>query len=165
MPAPLDDLGAVLAAEAAECRDLLPLLEDEFRALLQADVPALLEIGARREAAVAQLNALEQRRQRAVGDLATALGLPAPSVTLSSVLGTAPEAAARLLPIRNELRELLVMLRTLHGRNRFLAEHTLSCLRGLFSSLVAALAPAPTYADSGRARPSAQELRLLDRRA
>jgi len=165
MSAPLDDLGAILAAEAAECRNLLPLLDEEYHALVHADAPALLELGERREAAIAQLNVLEQRRRRAVSELANALGLPTSTVTLSGVLRANPGAAARLSPVRNELRELLVRLRTLHGRNRFLAEHTLSCLRGLFSSLVAALAPAPTYADSGRARPSAQELRLLDRRA
>jgi flagellar biosynthesis/type III secretory pathway chaperone len=165
MAGPLDDLGAILAAEAAECRDLLPLLEEEYRALVHADAAALLELGAKREASMAQLGALEKSRRAVLGGVAAALGLPASAVTVSRLLTLVPGAAAALLPLRNELRDLLERLRVLNSRNRFLAEHTLDCLRGLFSSLVAVLAPAPTYADSGRARQPAQELQLLDRRA
>jgi len=165
MPGPLDDLGAILAAEAAECRDLLPLLEEEYRALIRADGAVLLDLGAKREASIAHLGALERSRRAALSGVAAALGLPLSAVTLSGLLTLMPGPAAALLPLRNELRDLLERLRVLNSRNRFLAEHTLDCLRGLFSSLVAALAPAPTYADSGRARQPAQELRLLDRRA
>jgi flagellar biosynthesis/type III secretory pathway chaperone len=165
MPGPLDDLGAILAAEAAECRDLLPLLEEEYRALVRADGAALLEVGAKREASIAHLGALERSRRAALGGVAAALGIPLSTVTLSRLLTLMPGPATGLVPLRNELRDLLERLRTLNSRNRYLAEHTLDCLRGLFSSLVAVLAPAPTYADSGRARQPAQELRLLDRQA
>lgn len=165
MPGPLDDLGAILAAEAAECRDLLPVLEEEYRALVRADGSALLELGAKREASIAHLSALEQSRRAALSGAAAALGVPLSALTLSGLLTLMPGPAAALVPLRNELRDLLERLRALNSRNRFVAEHTLDCLRGLFSSLVAVLAPAPTYADSGRARQPAQELRLLDRRA
>jgi hypothetical protein len=165
MPGPLDDLVAVLAAEAAEYRDLLPVLEEERRALVRADGTALLELGERHEASALSLATLERKRRMAVGTLASTLGVPPGAVTLSRLLDLMPGSAAALSPLRDELRDLLGRLLLQHGRNRFLAEHTLVCLQGLFSSLVTVLAPPPTYANSGRAGQPAQELRLLDRRA
>jgi hypothetical protein len=165
MTAPLDDLVATLATEAGEYRRLLPLLEEEAGALGRADAAALLEISARREAAIVRLTALERDRRAAIESLASALGVEPKAVTLSHLLDLVPSSAAVLAPLREEIRGLLGRLLRLNGRNRFLAEHTLGCLRGLFSNLVAALAPPPTYAESGRGGQPVQELQLLDRRA
>jgi len=165
MTGPLDDLVATLAAEAGEYRRLLPLLEDERGALVGADPAALLELGTQREAAIGRLSALERDRRAAVGSLALALGVEPQAVTISRLLDLAPARAAALAPLRDEIRDLLDGLLRLHGRNRFIAEHALGCLRGLFSNLVAVLAAPPTYAASGRTGEPVQELQLLDRRA
>ena len=161
----LDDLVAALAAEAAEYRRLLPLVEDEGGALVRADTSALLEISTRREAAIDRLTVLEGDRRVAIARLARALGVEAKAVTLPYLLDRVPSRAAGLAPLREEIRDLLGRLLRLNGRNRFLAEHALACLRGLFSNLTAALAPPPMYAESGRVGQPAQELQLLDRRA
>lgn len=165
MTGPLDDLVAALAAEAGEYRRLLPLLEDERAALVGADAATLLELGAQREAAIGRLSALERDRRAVVGSLALALGLEPQAVTISGLLDLAPARAAALAPLRDEIRDLLGCLVRLHGRNRFIAEHALGCLRSLFSNLVAVLAAPPTYAESGRTGEPVQELRLLDRQA
>ena len=165
MTGPLDELVAALAAEAGEYRRLLPLLEDERGALVGADAAALVELGSQRDAAIGRLSALERDRRAAVGRLALALGVEPQAVTISRLLDLAPGRAAGLAPLRDEIRDLLSCLLRLHGRNRFIAEHALGCLRGLFSNLVAVLAAPPTYSESGHTGEPVQELRLLDRRA
>jgi flagellar biosynthesis/type III secretory pathway chaperone len=161
----MDDLVAVLAAEAGEYHRLLPLLEEEERVLFRADAAALAEISARREALLVRLTRLERERRAALRRLATMFGVEPRALTVSRLIELAPGHAHALEPVREKLRDLLRYLLERNGRNRFVAERTLACLRGLFAGLVSALASGPTYTQSGRSDQRAGELRLLDRRA
>jgi len=165
MMGPMDDLVAVLVAEAGEYDRLLPLVEEEERVLVRADPAALTEISARRAALLVRLARLERERSAALGRLATRFGVEPKALTVSRLLELAPAHAHALEPVRDKLRGVLGHLVERNGRNRFLAERTLACLRGLFAGLVSVLAPAPTYTKSGRSDQPAEELRLLDRRA
>jgi hypothetical protein len=161
----VDELVAVLVAEAGEYQRLLPLLEEEEQVLVRADAAGLSGLAARRDVAASRLVALERDRRAALGRLGVRLGVDPRSLTISRLVELAPAAAQALSAVRDQLRDVLGRLLARLNRNRFLAERTLDCLRGLFASLAAALAPTPAYAPSGRSERRSAELGLLDRRA
>jgi hypothetical protein len=161
----VDELVAILLAEARAYRQLVPLVEEEQRALVQADAAALAEVAGRREAWLGRLARLERDRQAALGRLAAVFGVEARTLTVSRLLELEPGSAAALQPVRAELTSLLTGLVERHGKNRVVAERTLACLRGLFSKLVSALTGGPTYTPSGRSDQPLDQLRLLDRHA
>jgi hypothetical protein len=161
----MDELVAILLAQARTYRLLVPLAEEEQRVLVQADAGALAELTDRRQALMGRLTRLEQDRQAALGRLATAFRVDPSTLTVSRLLELVPGAAATLEPVRAELALLLTGLLERHGRNRVVAERTLACLRGLFSKLVSALTGGPTYTPSGRSEQTLDQLRLLDRQA
>lgn len=165
MTDPLDELLAILHAEAATYRTLLPLIEEEERALRRADIPGLAELRGQREDMLQRLIELERGRRATLGGLAGRLGVDAGKLTLSRLIELVPRPPARLAAVRDELRLLLTRLLARNGRNRFIAERTLDCLRGLFGELAAAVAAPAVYAGSGRTDPSGPDLQLLDRRA
>lgn len=165
MTEPLDDLLAILSAEAATYRTLLPLLEDEERDLRRAHIPGLAELRGRREDMLQRLTDLERGRRAALGRLAGRFGVDAGTLTLSRLIELIPRPPAGLAAVRDELRLLLTPLLARNGRNRFIAERTLECLRGLFGELAAAVSAPAVYAGSGRSDPSGRDLLLLDRRA
>ncbi len=161
----VDELAAVLEAEAAELRHLLAVLREEEHALLRADSAAVAEIVGRKDRLGRDLGVLESRRGVTVARLGAALGAGCQPLTVSALAGLFPDRAARLRSAGRELRGLLTALQALSGRNGFLAERLLDCVRGLLSSLAVALAPTPTYGATGRNDPRRTALRLLDRRA
>jgi flagellar biosynthesis/type III secretory pathway chaperone len=162
---PVDELVAVLAAQAREYHRLVPLLEEEERVLVRADAAALSDIAARRAALASRLAALERDRRAALGRVARSLGVDPAGLTVSRLLELAPAGGRALLAVREELQELLGRLLVRNGRNRFVAERTLAYLRGLFAGVAAVIAPAPAYAPSGRSDHLVHDLRLVDRRA
>jgi hypothetical protein len=161
----VDELVAVLLAEARAYRQLVPLVEEEQRALVGADTRALADLARRREAWLAGLAKLERDRQAAVGRLAAAFGVEPASLTVSRLLELSPGSAAALAPVQAELAGLLTGLLERHGRNRVVAERTLACLRALFARMASALTGGSTYTLSGRSGQSLGHLRLLDRQA
>jgi flagellar biosynthesis/type III secretory pathway chaperone len=165
MTDPLDELLAILSAEAATYRTLLPLIEEEEQALRRADIQGLAELRGRREDILQRLTELERGRRVAMGRLAARLGVDAGTLTLSRLIELVPRPAAGLAAVRDELRLLLAGLLARNGRNRFLAERTLDCLHGLFGKLAAAVSAPAVYAGSGRTGPAGLDLQLLDRRA
>ncbi len=162
----IEDLAALLGAEARELRRLLTLLKEQEGALLRGDAAALAGLGGLEEAFVRRLGLLEDQRRSLVERLAGDLGVP-PPLTLSALLRLLPEPPPRLIALRVELRDLLGRLSALNKRNGFLAERSVGYLDRLLTHLLAVLAPAttPTYARDGRAGRAAPVLRLVDRRA
>ena len=149
----LDELIAVLVAEARECRQLLPLLEDQERALLRADAGALVAL-------LGQQDVIARR-------LAGALDLGAEPLTVSKLIALFPGLAARLGRLREELQAVLTRLGRLNTRNGFLVERSLGYVERLFNQLMSAVAQAaaPTYAATGRTGRPVPALRFLDRSA
>src|SRR5262249_39932358 len=68
--ATLDDLTSVLGDEARHLRKLLPLLEDQERALQAADARTVRELAERQASVTAELKTLERRRQAVTSQLA-----------------------------------------------------------------------------------------------
>lgn len=166
MPSAADDLVAVLAAQAREYQGLGPILDDEEAVLAKADARGLAEVSARREALAARLAGLERERGRALSSLALSFGVEPRALTISRLIDLLPGYAPALAAARDEIAGILPRLAERNGRNRFVAERTLTWLTGLFASLAPAFgAPAPAYAPTGRSQAPAQDLRLLDRRA
>jgi flagellar biosynthesis/type III secretory pathway chaperone len=162
---PFGELLAVLGAQASELRRLLPLLDEQQRALVRADAGAVMDLTRRQEPVIRKLVGLEAERRRVLGGLATALGAEARGLTLSRVLRLVPDAPAGLARLGDELRGLGEGLRALNARNGYLIDRSLGYLERLLGQLVTSLAPAPIYAASGRAAPAVEARRLVDRRA
>lgn len=163
----IEDLTALLAAEARELRRLLALCEEQERVLLRGDAATLAGLTTLEESLVRRLALLEDQRRALVGRLARDLGTAPGALTLSGLLGLLPEPPPRLVALRDELHGLLGRLRALNERNGFLVERSLGYLDRLLNHLLAALSPgsAPTYAPNGRTGRAVPVLRLVDRRA
>jgi hypothetical protein len=163
----LDELIDVLVAEAQECRRLLPLLEDQERALLGADASALAALLSRQEPGARRLVELERGRQELVRRLHGMLDLGDEPLTVSRLIALFPEPRQRLARLRAELRGVLGEIGRLTARNGFLVERSLGYLERLFNQLMsaAAQAAAPTYAATGRTGRPVPALSFLDRSA
>jgi len=167
MKRPVDDLVAVLAAQAREYQGLLPILDQEEQVLLKADARALAPISELREALVTRLVVLERDRGKALRALGAELGLDPRLLTVPRLMELLPASAAALAAVRREISGLLLSLAERNGRNLFLADRTLSWLGGLFTAMAPADGPSAgsAYAPSGRTEQPIQDLRLLDRQA
>lgn len=163
----LDELIAVLVAEAQECRRLLPLLEDQERALLRADAAMLVALLGKQEPIARRIADLERGRQTLVSRLAGALALPDEALTVSKLITLFPEPSPRLARLREELQAVLTRLGRLNSRNGFLVERSLGYVERLFNQVMSAVAQAasPTYAATGRTGRPVPFLRFLDRSA
>lgn len=162
----LEELAAVLGAQARELRRLLELGEEQERTLLRGDAAALNALTARQETLARRLARLEDQRQTLVGRIARDLGTDPAALSLSALLRLLPEAPPALATAREEMRGLLGRLVALNARNGFLAERALGYLDRLLGHLLATLAPGvPTYASNGLTARAAPALQLFDREA
>jgi flagellar biosynthesis/type III secretory pathway chaperone len=147
MTGAVDDLLDLLSEEAQELGRLLPVLEDQQRALLDADATRVAEL-ARRQEAVA-------------GDL----GLAPSAVTLSTLAARLPDPPPRLGAIRNDLRAVLTRLSVVNQGNAFLVARSGEYLESLLAHIVSVLSPSPTYGRQGRHGEAPPAVALVDRRA
>jgi flagellar biosynthesis/type III secretory pathway chaperone len=163
----LDELIAVLSAETAELRRLLPLLEDEQAALVRGDAAAVLEMLRTQEPVIRRITGLEAERRAVLLRAAAAAGERADALTLRELMRRVPRPPAGLAALRADLRALLERLLALNARNGFLVERTIGHVQRLLGALVSAAGAAtvPTYAATGQAAAPGPLLRLVDRRA
>ncbi len=160
----LDELTSVLAAQAAELRELVPLLGEQQAALMRADTAAVGALMTRQEPLLARLMKLEQRRRAVVTALAARLGIEPARVTVSALIALVPGAATVLEALRGEMRRLLAALDTLNRRNAFMIDRAVTCMEGLVRAVLTAGAePAPAYVATGRHAGRPSSARLLDR--
>jgi flagellar biosynthesis/type III secretory pathway chaperone len=165
MKALVDELITVLMAEATQLTALIPLLEQEEKALLGGDAAAIAGVTSQKEAILRELRRLEASRRAVLTRLGANLGLAPEGLTLSELLRAVPASALRLTAVRTELRTMVTSLAARHRRNGLLVEHSLRYLSELLATLRRALNPIPTYAATGRAGQGIASLGVLDRRA
>lgn len=161
----VEELATVLLAEAHQVQCLVPLLHAEERALLRADVAAIVELTGQKEILAHRLTELEKARRKLVARLAPALGVRPEGVTLSSLIKLSATPSPALVRLKGELRDLLATLQAANRRNGLLMERSLGLLRGLTAELVSVLAPPTTYAPTGRTGQGPPVVQLLDREA
>ena len=166
MTGTLDDLAAVLAAQAQELRQLVPLLDEQQAALTQADSARVAAVMFRQDPILRRLLKLDQRRQAVAGALAAQAGLPGGRLSLSAHLGRLPHAPAALRTLQRELSDLLAAVDTRSRRNAFLLDRAVASVEGLLRAVRGpGPEPSPVYAESGQPAPRAAAPRLLDRSA
>ena len=165
MTGAVDELLAVLTEEAHELGRLLPVLEDQQRALLDGDAARVADLARRQEAVAERLSGLEHGRRRLVARVAGDLGLAPGAVTLATLAERLPDPRARLGALRSDLRAVVTRLSTVHRRNAFLLARSAEYLAGLLSHIVNALSPPPTYGRQGQHGEAVPAVGLLDRRA
>jgi flagellar biosynthesis/type III secretory pathway chaperone len=164
MSALLDDLVATLKAEGDRLRRLHPLLEEERTALLSCDTKTVAALAGEKEQLMGELKRLDAARLVCVQRLATALGVPIETLTLSTLarLTGAPE---RLTAIGEALREDLVKVTAANDGNRMLVEHSLRHVRALLDTIRTSLRQTPTYGARGRQAETGTTRSVLDRTA
>lgn len=165
MNALVDELETVLASELEELRRLVPILEDEERAIRAADVGTVLGITERKASFGRRIAALEARRRTLATAVAVQLDISPQSLTLSRLETLVPSSRSRIAPLRQAFREVLDQLLASTSRNAFLMEQSLGSLQRLLADLIAVLAPGATYDADGRTGQVGPALQLLDRRA
>lgn len=146
----LGELETVLASELDELKRLVPILEDEERAIRAADVGMVLGIRERKASFCRRIGALEARRQRLATAVAVQLDIPPKGLTLSRLDTLGPSSRSRIAPLRQAFREVLDHLLASASRNAFLIEQSPGPLQRLLADLIAALAPGATYDADGR---------------
>jgi flagellar biosynthesis/type III secretory pathway chaperone len=165
MTGAVDELLDLLSEEAQELRHLLPVLEDQQRALLDGNAPRVADLARRQETFAEHLAGLESGRRRLVAQVAADLGVAPGLLTLSTLADRLPDPPARLGALRNELRALLASLGALNRRNAFLLARSAEYLEGLLAHIVSVLSPSPTYGRQGHQGGAVPAVGLLDRRA
>jgi flagellar biosynthesis/type III secretory pathway chaperone len=161
----LGELETVLASELDELQRMVPILEDEERAIRAADVSTVLVITERKASFGRRIGALEARRRTLAAAIADQLDVSPENVTLSSLETLVPSSRSRIAPLRQAFREVLDQLLASTSRNAFLMEQSLGSLQRLLADLIAVLAPGATYDADGRTGQLGSALQLLDRRA
>ncbi len=165
MTGAVDDLLDLLSEEAQELGRLLPVLEDQQRALLDADATRVAELARRQEAVAERLGGLEHGRRRLIARVAGDLGLAPSAVTLSTLAARLPDPPPRLGAIRNDLRAVLTRLSVVNQGNAFLVARSGEYLESLLAHIVSVLSPSPTYGRQGRHGEAPPAVALVDRRA
>jgi FlgN protein len=162
------DVLAHLDAQVASARHLLDLILQQGRAIRERDVDAVLVRLGATQAEVERRTHLEAARTDLLTRAGTALGIPAPAVTMKQLTTLlAPAEAQHALARSAELTGLLNEVAREHGVNRALMRQELTFLSHL-TRLVGGAEPEGTYrppaVPSSGAAPRAAH-RLLDLQA
>jgi flagellar biosynthesis/type III secretory pathway chaperone len=163
---PFDELTQVLSAQAEELRRLVPLLDEQQRALTRADSAQVASLMFRQAPIMKRLLQLDQRRQALAIALAARAGLSTHRVSLSALLARLPAAPAVLATLQVELRQLVDGIAVRTRRNAFLLERAVAYIEGLVRIVMAPVTePAPVYAATGQPAGRQTRPRVLDRNA
>ena len=106
LPLLLRHLSTQVNEELEAQRRLLALLEAQQEAISAAQAPAIVEAGAAVEAELASAGTRARHRGVLLEGFANLWGLKAGTLTFSSVIERAGEAAADLANVRNDLRSV-----------------------------------------------------------
>ncbi|MGE5609344.1 MAG: flagellar protein FlgN [Bacillota bacterium] len=144
----LADLETILQQLITEHEKLLRQLEAQQAAMKKLDVRAMEEASDQQQATRLRIAALETRRQLVVNQLATMLRIPAP-VTLTRLAGAMPQARARLLELRDRLKDLTTRISTKAHVSGRLAGAVLGHLNTAVRLLAGAVEQAGLYTKHG----------------
>jgi phage shock protein A len=144
----LADLETILRQLIAEHEKLLHQLEAQQAAMKKLDVRAMEEACDQQQATRLRIASLETRRKLVVTQLATMLRVPAPT-TLTRLADALPQARARLLDLRDRLKDLMTRISTRAHVSGRLAGAVLGHLNTAVRLLAGAVEQAGLYTKHG----------------
>lgn len=146
----LEALTAILEELIEEHQQLLPVLQDEKRLMVEGEVDDVLPCLQAKERLLHRVRETELRRREAVDSLAASAGHPSEGWTLSRIIGlAAPAYATRLRSCQARLESLTASMIELNQLNGLVAERILTRVNGLIGLLRHLSSAAATYQPSG----------------
>ncbi len=140
------ELEPILESMVAAQQRLLAVLQTEKRLLIEGTLEGLAACGSEKEACLAALDRLEQRRQVVLAPLAAG-----PALTLKELTAAAAEPLrARLISCHERLDALIASTAEINQLNGLLVTKILEHISLLIGLLRQLSAPAATYRPTGR---------------
>jgi flagellar biosynthesis/type III secretory pathway chaperone len=162
----VDELLALLAAQADTYERLLSFAEQRLAALVAADVDQLDALGTREQPLLARARQLEDARRATMRPWADRLGVDVDDVTAGEIGGLVDAlAAAALETARHHLRATVARLAAANTRNAGLLQACLDSTNASIRHLLQASQFDPRYAANGAQADPPAASRLTDLRA
>jgi len=127
------------------------LVSEQRAAVQRADIDALVEASAREREIVEVIRGMDLRRTELADAIASELGLQSEETpALTDLLEHSGERRSRLVTIADELRRLVVAVRTASGVVRVAAEGLAKHMQGIVQTVEAGFNRAGVYERTGR---------------
>ena len=160
--AALRGLQDILDTQAEGYRRLLTTIDRQREAIRNADLSSVPEIAEVQRKIVGRLQALDEKREVAGRELATAMGID-PDSGVSAIAAVLPTAAADRLEVRAaELRDLVERSRREQSLLKSAGEALARHMAGIVQSVTGALSGTGVYGRRGRLREGAPLVAGLD---
>ena len=160
--ATLRGLQDILDTQAEGYRRLLTTIDRQREAIRNADLGSVPEIAEVQRKIVARLQALDEKREVAGRELATAMEID-PDSSVSAIAAVLPIAAADRLEVRAaELRELVERSRREQSLLKSAGEALARHMAGIVQSVTGALSGTGVYGRRGRIREGAPLVAGID---
>ena len=151
MSAGVRDLTRILDEETALAKQLVEMLQQDQRRVIEQDVDALEESNLRKEELILRLGALEQSRRDVARALAGSLGVPPDEARVAALCERLGPAGAPLEASAQKLRAVLASLGELVAVGRGFLEQSILGIRSMLNLIQTLRAPDPgAYDASGR---------------
>jgi len=161
----LATLEKLLADQVGLSEKLLGVMEREKEAAVGLSLDGLRQALFEKETLLGTLTVMEQSLIKHLRAHAAALGIPETEATVTRILERiGGDRAARLLPLRDELRALHQRIQDLNVEERHLMEHSLRSAQLSLRIIGNRLRPAGVYSRSGSVD-STQGVRLVSKGA
>lgn len=131
-------------------QDLMMMVQQERKAVLNSSVDQLSELLIEKENLLSQLTHLEKRRMGQLKQMAGQLHMPTQSLTLSKLAAQSPpHYAQKINERRTTLRRLIGDIGKVNEENRSMTHHCLSLVQGSLQFLQHWITPPSIYGASG----------------
>ena len=152
----------LLDGEAALYRALLSVLEEEKKAITDANLDGLGETGKKKEKLLLKIRTIEEQRRIMIKDLAESLGCSPHGLTITK-LADFVEApyAVRFKRLCTDLLPLAKTIRDVNDGNKALLRHSVELVRSSFAFLNNLITANTVYHRSGRMQQTNQSGKVL----
>ncbi len=124
----MEELIQTLDAEETHYRELIPIEEEKKRAIISNNLEVLQEITVREHELVDRTSALENKRERVAGEMATVLGKNPETITLEQIadaLKNQPQDQRKLQEVHDRLRTTVRQLQQVIDQNKDLLKESM----------------------------------------
>jgi hypothetical protein len=160
----IDGLIDILGREATLFEEFLQLLEEQQRALVEKDLPALQEITEKLQEKTVKSRLLDQERQKVVAEIKASRGLDGDLNVTRLLEITDDERADQLRRLRGLILKLHDQVTEVRNRNALLINRSREYVARTMKMLSELNMPEPAYSAAGNQRSEGQAL-AVNRRA
>jgi flagellar biosynthesis/type III secretory pathway chaperone len=160
----LRDLRDLLGQQVDHLKTLEQVLERQKEALVQRDIPAIVDSIEAQEECLKSVQRMEEVRAELMSRISSAMGFGPGGVTLRELTESLdPDVGRELRSTGQTMRDTLENIGRVNRENRNLVEHSLEFVREMLTSISCTGPDRETYESSGTLKPRRQEHLLVDR--